>query len=114
MCIDGCCRDLKLDNTLMDGQKPPFLKICDFGFARHFDQKHGLDRSVSHIGCAPPCMCDGQQQARTDGFTMDAYTMGEVSVVTISCLCQICFTLTLVIQSPTSLPNAAAAVCWVG
>ncbi len=33
------CRDLKLDNTLLDGQKPPFLKICDFGFASHFDAK---------------------------------------------------------------------------
>ena len=35
----------------MDGQQPPFLKICDFGFARHFDTNHGLDRSKSHIGC---------------------------------------------------------------
>ena len=33
------CRDLKLDNSLLDGQKPPFLKICDFGFASHFDAK---------------------------------------------------------------------------
>lgn len=32
-------RDLKLDNSLLDGQKPPFLKICDFGFASHFDRK---------------------------------------------------------------------------
>lgn len=31
------CRDLKLDNSLLDDQKPPFLKICDFGFASHFD-----------------------------------------------------------------------------
>ena len=47
----------------MDGQKPPFLKICDFGFARHFDQKHGLGRSVSHIGCALPCACTCLQRA---------------------------------------------------
>jgi serine/threonine-protein kinase SRK2 len=29
-------RDLKLDNTLLDDRVagPPFLKICDFGFAK--------------------------------------------------------------------------------
>lgn len=27
-------RDLKLDNTLLSAHNPPFVKICDFGFAR--------------------------------------------------------------------------------
>mmetsp|Transcript_10826 Transcript_10826/g.27788 ORF Transcript_10826/g.27788 Transcript_10826/m.27788 type:complete len:469 (+) Transcript_10826:407-1813(+) len=27
-------RDLKLDNTLLDGSNPPYIKICDFGFAK--------------------------------------------------------------------------------
>lgn len=27
-------RDLKLDNTLLDGSDPPYIKICDFGFAK--------------------------------------------------------------------------------
>merc|ERR1711977_632976 len=27
-------RDLKLDNTLLDGSEPPMIKICDFGFAK--------------------------------------------------------------------------------
>ena len=29
-----CHRDLKLDNTLLDGSTPPRLKICDFGFSK--------------------------------------------------------------------------------
>jgi len=29
-----CHRDLKLDNTLLDGSHPPRLKICDFGFSK--------------------------------------------------------------------------------
>ena len=27
-------RDLKLDNTLLDGSDPPYIKIADFGFAK--------------------------------------------------------------------------------
>jgi serine/threonine-protein kinase SRK2 len=28
-------RDLKLENTLMDGSATPRLKICDFGYSKH-------------------------------------------------------------------------------
>ena len=44
-------RDLKLDNTLLDGNDPPVLKICDFGFARQFNNP--LERTNSHLGCDP-------------------------------------------------------------
>ncbi|KAM7523771.1 hypothetical protein LguiA_013673 [Lonicera macranthoides] len=29
-----CHRDLKLENTLLDGNSPPRLKICDFGYSK--------------------------------------------------------------------------------
>ncbi|KAL8034241.1 hypothetical protein ABFX02_12G014700 [Erythranthe guttata] len=29
-----CHRDLKLENTLLDGSQPPRLKICDFGYSK--------------------------------------------------------------------------------
>ncbi|XP_065876051.1 serine/threonine-protein kinase SAPK1 [Euphorbia lathyris] len=29
-----CHRDLKLENTLLDGTSPPRLKICDFGYSK--------------------------------------------------------------------------------
>ena len=48
------CRDLKLDNALLDKSKPPVLKLCDFGFARAFGAHgHRLERVNSHLGCAP-------------------------------------------------------------
>lgn len=37
MCIalQGVChRDLKLENTLLDGRPAPRLKICDFGYSK--------------------------------------------------------------------------------
>lgn len=40
---------MKLDNTLFDGQKPPFIKICDFGFARAW-QDSSLYRMSSRVG----------------------------------------------------------------
>eukprot|EP00891_Asterochloris_glomerata_P000072 jgi/Astpho2/72/e_gw1.00004.30.1_t len=40
-------RDLKLDNTLLDGRKPACIKICDFGFARDWTK---LDRLSSKVG----------------------------------------------------------------
>lgn len=29
-----CHRDLKLENTLLDGSSAPQLKICDFGYSK--------------------------------------------------------------------------------
>lgn len=29
-----CHRDLKLENTLLDGSPAPRVKICDFGFSK--------------------------------------------------------------------------------
>jgi serine/threonine-protein kinase SRK2 len=32
-----CHRDLKLENTLLDGNTVPRVKICDFGYSKvHF------------------------------------------------------------------------------
>ena len=33
--VQGVChRDLKLENTLLDGNPAPRLKICDFGYSK--------------------------------------------------------------------------------
>ncbi|KAK7306107.1 hypothetical protein VNO77_44027 [Canavalia gladiata] len=32
--MEICHRDLKLENTLLDGSSPPQLKICDFGYSK--------------------------------------------------------------------------------
>lgn len=33
------CRDLKMDNTLLDDDDPPRIKLCDFGFAKWWTQE---------------------------------------------------------------------------
>ena len=46
------CRDLKLDNTLLDDSQPPVLKICDFGFAKDWTESANM---YTHIGyCTYP------------------------------------------------------------
>ena len=36
-------RDIKLENTLLDGGKRPLLKICDFGYSKN--EKDSLPKS---------------------------------------------------------------------
>ncbi len=38
VCTQVAHRDIKLDNTLLSGHNPPYIKICDFGFARGFGE----------------------------------------------------------------------------
>ena len=36
LCVQGVVnRDIKLENTLLDGSKRPLLKICDFGYSKN-------------------------------------------------------------------------------
>ena len=44
---DVRCRDLKLDNTLMSDDKPPRIKLCDFGFAKEWQSDAQM---FTHIG----------------------------------------------------------------
>lgn len=43
----SACRDLKLDNTLLDDSDPPMLKLCDFGFAKTWTEDANM---FTHIG----------------------------------------------------------------
>ncbi|GLI63203.1 hypothetical protein VaNZ11_006102 [Volvox africanus] len=36
-------RDLKLDNTLLDHHSPAWLKLCDFGFAKHWQANSNME-----------------------------------------------------------------------
>ena len=42
-------RDLKLDNTLLDGKTPGRVKLCDFGFAKQWEKDKNM---FTHIGYA--------------------------------------------------------------
>lgn len=43
-----CARDLKLDNTLLDSNRPQRIKLCDFGFAKAWEA--GSKNMFTHIG----------------------------------------------------------------
>lgn len=46
-----CYRDIKLDNTLLDGSWPPRLRLCDFQFAHRGARPGALAiRSNLHLG----------------------------------------------------------------
>ena len=40
-------RDLKLDNIVLDGHRPPRIKVCDFGFAKNWDDESNMFTQVS-------------------------------------------------------------------
>jgi serine/threonine protein kinase len=44
-----CARDLKLDNTLLANGTPPMIKLCDFGFAKAWEN-HEDANMHTHIG----------------------------------------------------------------
>lgn len=35
-------RDLKLDNIVLDANKPPRIKLCDFGFAKNWEDESNM------------------------------------------------------------------------
>ena len=50
--LQGVChRDLKLENTLLDGRPAPRLKICDFGYSK-VGARHNFQPTVACAGCA--------------------------------------------------------------
>ena len=39
-------RDLKLDNVVLDDNAPPRLKLCDFGFAKQWEEEANMHTMV--------------------------------------------------------------------
>ncbi|CAD5325412.1 unnamed protein product [Arabidopsis thaliana] len=49
-----CHRDLKLENTLLDGSPAPRLKICDFGYSKNSGGHLVIPRCASYRSCSLP------------------------------------------------------------
>lgn len=73
-------RDLKLDNTLLDWHTPPYLKLCDFGFAKHWIANEHMN--TLRIG-TPEYMGPELISSRTgyDGKKVDVWASGVLLFV---------------------------------
>lgn len=78
-------RDLKLDNTLLDGHNPPRLKLCDFGFAKSWGGNQASNMDTMRIG-TPEYMAPDLITGRTgyDGQKVDVWACGVLLFVMLS------------------------------
>ena len=65
-------RDIKLENTLLDGSKRPLLKICDFGYSKN--DKDSVPKSKvgtpGYTGVRPICPMPELRPAETTLWQM--------------------------------------------
>ncbi|KAG1662635.1 hypothetical protein FOA52_009620 [Chlamydomonas sp. UWO 241] len=73
-------RDLKLDNTLVTAHRPPWIKLCDFGFAKHWAATSNMN--TMRIG-TPEYMGPELISSRTgyDGVKVDVWALGVLLYV---------------------------------
>ncbi|XP_071906550.1 serine/threonine-protein kinase SRK2A-like isoform X3 [Coffea arabica] len=78
--MEICHRDLKLENTLLDGSPTPRLKICDFGYS-----KSGLLRSQPKSAIGTPAYIAPEVLSRKeyDGKIADVWSCGVTLYVTL-------------------------------
>jgi serine/threonine-protein kinase SRK2 len=71
--VQGVChRDLKLENTLLDGSPAPRVKICDFGYS-----KSVLDsQPKSTVGTPAYIAPEVLQRAAYNGHGADVWSCG--------------------------------------
>lgn len=75
-------RDIKLENTLLDGSRRPLLKICDFGYSKH--EKDSLPKSkVGTPGYTAPEVISNKQHY--DGQQADVWSAGVMLYVMLFC-----------------------------
>ncbi|KAJ0644931.1 putative protein kinase CAMK-OST1L family [Helianthus annuus] len=68
-----CHRDLKLENTLLDGSPAPRLKICDFGYSKS-SLLHSRPKST--VGTPAYIAPEVLSRREYDGKTADAWSCG--------------------------------------
>merc|ERR1719498_821339 len=72
-------RDLKLDNTLLDGSSPSIIKICDFGFAKAWDfGEEGKSCTIigTPVYMSPEVITAGVSHRGYDGKLADIWSSG--------------------------------------
>lgn len=80
-------RDIKLENTLLDGSTRPLLKICDFGYSKH--ENDSLPKSkVGTPGYTAPEVISNQHYhgQHYNGQQADVWSAGVMLYVMLYCL----------------------------
>lgn len=75
-------RDLKLDNTLLDGTDPPIIKICDFGFAKTWSEDANMLTQIgTPVYMSPELINTKGGQRAYDGRSVDVWASGILLLV---------------------------------
>lgn len=77
-------RDLKLDNTLLDGSNPPKIKICDFGFAKDWSEDNLLTQIGTPVYMSPELIKVNNAPGEKKGYSgasVDVWASGILLLV---------------------------------
>jgi len=75
-------RDLKLDNTLLDNSDPPLIKICDFGFAKNFEENSNMFTQIgTPVYMSPELISSKRGRVGYDGKKADIWASGVMLFV---------------------------------
>ena len=78
-------RDVKLENTLLDGSAPrPLVKLCDFGYSKHEDDSRPKTK-VGTPGYTAPEVVRAGAGTRYDGRAADVWSAGVMLYTMIFC-----------------------------
>lgn len=69
-------RDIKLENSLLDGSPWPVLKICDFGFSKHEMMNSAPDSRVGTPAYLAPEVVENRRGETYDGKMADIWSCG--------------------------------------
>ena len=74
-------RDLKLDNTLLDENTPPHVKICDFGFAKLMGDNSKMTTGLGTAVYMAPQQIQKQQGKGYDGRAAGTRRTGGLACI---------------------------------
>jgi len=77
-------RDIKLENTLLDGAPNPLLKICDFGYSKHEADSRPKTK-VGTPGYTAPEVVRAAASRRYDGRAADIWSAGVMLYTMLFC-----------------------------
>lgn len=76
-----CSRDIKLENTLLDGSPRPLVKLCDFGFSKDSNYHSAPTSRVGTPAYLAPEVIKAGEGAKYSGNAADIWSLGVLLYV---------------------------------